>query len=340
MAVLIDNRPTTAPLVDGYGRHVRYLRLSVTDRCDLRCVYCMPERMRFLPKADLLSFEEIERLADAFIDRGVTKLRLTGGEPLVRKGVIDLVRRLGARLGRGLNELALTTNGVLLEAFANDLAGAGVSRVNISLDTLNPDTFARIARRQSFSEVMRGVDAAERAGLRVKINTVALADANRDEIPAIIQWAHERGFDISLIEVMPMGEGVAGRRQSFLSLQDVRTDLEKLWTLTETRKTTGGPSRYVRVQETGGLLGFISPLTNNFCDGCNRIRLTATGRLYSCLGHEEGADLRAMLRRGVTSAGFDETLDAVLGAKPARHDFDQMTIDRAASPRTMSVTGG
>lgn len=334
--------PERARLADGFARQISYLRLSVTDRCDLRCTYCMPERMTFLPKKEVLSFEELTRIVDAFISRGVTKLRVTGGEPLVRKDVIALLERFAQRLdGGGLEELTLTTNGTHLAEHANRLAEIGVRRVNVSLDTLNKDLFAQLTRRDVFDQVMAGLDAAARAGLKVKINTVALADANRHEIPAIIDWAHGRGFDVSLIEVMPVGEEVGGRVGAYLSLEDVRADLGARWTLTPEDFSTGGPSRYVRVAETGGRLGFISPLSHNFCSDCNRVRLTCTGRLYTCLGHEDGADLRAALRADPTLGALHEAVEKAVRYKPERHDFDAARLDSATGgARTMSTTGG
>lgn len=348
---LIDRRPfrgeATAPasaggaLVDSEARHISYLRLSITDRCDLRCTYCMPERMNFLPRADLLSFDELERLVDGFIGRGVTKLRVTGGEPLVRRGAVELMARFAARLGSGgLKELTLTTNGTQLGVHAQALAGLGIRRINVSLDTLDRDTYARLTRRDALDAVLAGIEAAAAAGIHIKINTVALADANRAEIPRLIEWAHEHGFDLSLIEVMPLGEDMPGRPESFLSLQDVKRDLEARWTLEPLAESTGGPSRYMRVSGTGGRLGFISPLSHNFCSTCNRIRVTCTGRLYTCLGHEDGADLRAALRADAGPDTFNRVLDAAIGAKPARHGFEADRLAVPASRRTMSVTGG
>ena len=328
-------------LVDSFSRSISYLRLSVTDRCDLRCTYCMPERMNFLPKKDVLSFEELVQITDAFISRGITKLRITGGEPLLRRDMLSLMERLSRRLDDGgLKELCLTTNGTQLAKHAADLARFGVRRGNVSLDTLDRQTFFRLTRRDVLADVLRGLDAAREAGLKVKINTVALADANRDEIPQIIEWAHKQAFDISLIEVMPMGEGVAGRPASYLSLQDVRADLEKSWTLTDDAYSSGGPSRYVRVGETSGRLGFISPLSHNFCSDCNRVRMTCTGRLYTCLGHEDGADLRQALRDDPTLEKLHRAVETAVRFKPERHDFDVRTLADPASPRTMSTTGG
>lgn len=327
-------------LVDSQARQISYLRLSITDRCDLRCTYCMPERMQFLPRADLLSFDELERLADGFIARGVTKLRVTGGEPLVRRGAVDLLARFAARLGNGLEELTLTTNGTQLAPHAETLARLGIRRINVSLDTLDRETYARLTRRDALPQVLAGIEAAASAGLHIKINTVALADANRAEIPRLIEWAHARKFDLSLIEVMPLGEDMPGRPESFLSLQDVLQDISGRWALTPLAESTGGPSRYMRVEETGGRLGLISPLSHNFCATCNRIRVTCTGRLFTCLGHEDGADLRAALRAESGLDTFNQVLDAAIGKKPARHDFAVERIAVPASGRTMSVTGG
>ncbi len=328
--------------MDGFNRTISYLRLSVTDRCDLRCTYCMPERMTFLPKPDVLTYDELAKLADIFISRGVTKVRITGGEPLVRKDIMRLFRSLAERLkpGGGLKELTLTTNGVSLAQHAEELAELGVKRVNVSLDSLDPEVFARLTRRPVLDKVLNGIEAASRAGLKVKLNTVALADANGKELPRLISWAHERGHDISLIEVMPMGETPQDRETSFLSLADVRRDLETRWTLEDLDFATGGPSRYVRILQTGGRLGFISPLSHNFCSTCNRVRLTCTGRLYSCLGREDGADLRTALREDPSGAQAMRLISQAIGAKPERHAFEEDTLATPASPRNMSVTGG
>lgn len=330
------------PLIDPFGRTIAYLRVSVTDRCNLRCAYCMPERMQFLPKADLLTLEEMGRLVRAFIRRGVRKVRLTGGEPLARRGVEALIADLGEEVRSGaLDELTLTTNGALLARHAEGLAAAGVRRINVSLDTLDRARFARIARRDALADVLEGVESARAAGLAVKINTVALKDGNADEIPDIIAWAHGRGMDVSLIEVMPLGEMDEDRFEQYLPLSAVRAALEKRWTLTDVAYRTGGPSRYVRVEETGGRVGFITPLTKNFCEGCNRVRLTCTGRLYMCLGRDDAADFRALVRAGVDDATLDAALEAAIARKPWGHDF---RIDRpGAAPavaRAMSTTGG
>jgi len=330
-----------AALADSFGRKVRYLRLSVTDRCDLRCVYCMAEHMVFLPKAELLSLEELDRIAAIFVGLGARKLRITGGEPLVRKGVMELIQALGRRLSNGaLDELTLTTNGSRLTEFAQDLAKAGVRRINVSLDTLKADLFHALTRGGQLQKVIEGVDAAQAAGLSVKINTVALARDNADEIPRLVEWAHARGCDITLIETMPMGEIDADRTDQFLSLSRVRRDLESFWTLADIPLSTGGPARYVRVEETGGRLGFITPLSHNFCEACNRVRLTCTGVLHTCLGQDDATDLRVLLRGGASDAELAVAIrDAVL-AKPKGHDFQ---IARAAAPsvaRHMSTTGG
>jgi GTP 3',8-cyclase len=331
----------TAPLIDQFARRITYLRLSVTDRCDLRCAYCMPERQVFLPKSDVLTLEELHDLAMGFIDRGITKLRLTGGEPLVRRDVIDLIRALGRKVGDGLDELTLTTNATRLAEFADPIRAAGVRRVNISLDTLDRQTFARLARRDSLPQVLEGIAAAREAGLKVKLNTVALKGINEEGMPDLIAWAHGQGFDITLIEVMPLGEVEEDRFDHYLPLSAVRDSLESRWTLTPSGHRTGGPARYFDVAETGGRLGMITPLTNNFCDGCNRIRVTATGQLYACLGGNERVDLRAGLRSADPQSALAEALDAAMKIKPARHHF---AIDgpggAPALARHMSMTGG
>jgi cyclic pyranopterin phosphate synthase len=314
----------------------------VTDRCDFRCVYCMSEHMTFLPKADVLSLEEIERLAMAFVRKGVSRLRVTGGEPLVRKGVIGLFERLGARIGTSnLQEVTLTTNGSQLARFAGDLARAGVKRVNVSLDTRDAATFAKVTRWGALAKVLDGIDAADAAGLKVKINTVALKGINEDEIEALMLWAHGRGFDLTLIETMPMGEIDGDRVEQYLPLSLVRARLARAYHLEETDYATGGPARYARVAETGGRLGFITPLTHNFCESCNRVRLTCTGRLYMCLGQEDSADLRGALRASADDAALDRAIDAAIARKPKGHDF---IIDRRhkapALERHMSLTGG
>ena len=329
------------PLVDGFGRAVSYLRVSVTDRCDLRCVYCMSEHMSFLPKAQVLTLDEIDRIASAFVGLGTRKLRLTGGEPLVRKGVLGLVERLSRHLASGdLDELTLTTNGTRLAEFAGDLARLGVRRINVSLDTLKPDLFARLTRGGDLAKVLSGVEAAQAAGLRVKINAVALAHDNAAEIPSLIQWAHGRGMDLTLIETMPMGEVEADRTDQFLSLDAVRRDLESFWTFTDLPLSTGGPARYVEVAETGGRLGFITPLSHNFCEACNRVRLTCTGTLHTCLGREDAADLRGVIRSGADEAALIAAIRAAVDAKPQGHDFHIGPGLRPAVARHMSTTGG
>jgi len=330
-------------MIDPFGRSITYLRVSVTDRCDFRCVYCMAEDMTFLPKADVLSLEELERLCSAFVRRGVRKLRLTGGEPLVRKNVMSLFRGLGRHLDSGaLDELTLTTNGSQLEKYAADLAAIGVRRVNVSMDTLDPVKFRELTRWGDLDQVLRGLDAAQRAGLAVKINAVALRGVNDAEFPDLIRWSHGRGMDLVLIEVMPMGEiGGEARLEQYLPLSLARQQLARDFTLAETDYRTGGPARYFRVAETGGRLGFITPLTHNFCESCNRVRLTCTGTLYMCLGQEDAADLRAPLRASESDDQLDAAITAAIARKPKGHDF---VIDRRsqgpAVPRHMSVTGG
>ena len=337
-------RADTAPLVDQFGRQITYLRLSVTDRCDLRCTYCMAERMQFLPKQELLTIEEMDQVASSFIRRGVQKIRITGGEPLVRRGMPELLRRLGSYIGQGLEELTLTTNGTLLESFADILIENGVKRINVSLDSLDPERFETITRRGKLDKVLRGIDAALSAGLDIKINTVAMKHGNLPEIPAMIEWAHAKGMDMTLIEVMPLGDTGEDRLDQYIPLPMVRDQLEAEWTLTEDKTTisNAGPSRYVRITETGGRLGFITPLTNNFCAGCNRVRVTCTGRIYMCLGQDDHIDLRAALRESPDpDAALNQCLDRALLKKPERHDF---RIDRRgqtpALDRHMSVTGG
>jgi cyclic pyranopterin phosphate synthase len=338
---LSTSTPLREPLVDAFGRKVTYLRVSVTDRCDLRCVYCMSEHMRFLPKAEVLSLEEIDRIASAFVAMGVAKLRLTGGEPLVRKGLMTLIERLSRHLVSGaLKELTLTTNGMRLAEFAEDLARAGVRRVNVSMDTLRPEVFARLTRGGDLARVQSGIEAAGAAGLEVKINAVALAHDNAGEIPDLITWAHARGHDITLIETMPMGEIDEDRSDQFLSLADVRRDLESFWTLRDLPLTTGGPARYVEVAETGGRLGLITPLSHNFCEGCNRVRLTCTGVLHSCLGREDSADLRAVIRAGASDTDLARAIADAVHTKPAGHDFHIGPGERPSVARHMSTTGG
>jgi len=329
-------------MIDPFGRSISYVRVSVTDRCDFRCVYCMAEDMTFLPKKDLLTLEELDRLCSAFVDLGVRKIRLTGGEPLVRRNIMSLVRSLGRHLRSGaLDELTVTTNGSQLERYAGELYEAGVRRINVSLDTLDPARFLAITRWGKYDKVMAGIAAAKSAGLRVKINMVALKGVNEDEIDRMIAWCGAEGFDLTLIETMPLGDIDGDRTEQYLPLSLVRARLERRWTLTDLPDRTGGPARYVRIEETGGRLGFITPLTHNFCESCNRVRVTCTGRMYMCLGQEDEADLCAPLR---ASEG-DELLRAAIlegiARKPKGHDF---VIDRRhkrpALKRHMSVTGG
>jgi GTP 3',8-cyclase len=329
-------------LVDPFGRAISYLRVSVTDRCDFRCVYCMAENMSFLPKAEVLTLEELDRLCSAFVARGVKKLRLTGGEPLVRRGVMTLVESLSRHLRSGeLDELTLTTNGSQLAKYAADLKAHGMRRINVSLDTLDADKFRAITRWGDLDQVLAGIDAALAAGLKIKINTVALRGVNEDELPKLIAWAHGRGMDLTLIEVMPLGEIGEGRLDQYLPLSMVRARLAERFTLDEIDYRTGGPARYVRVAETGGTLGFITPMTHNFCESCNRVRLTCTGTLYMCLGQEDAADLRKPLRVSESNDLLLAAIDEAIGRKPKGHDF---IIDRRhqrpALPRHMSVTGG
>jgi cyclic pyranopterin phosphate synthase len=329
-------------MIDPYGRHITYLRLSLTDRCDFRCVYCMAEQPEFLPKAELLTLEEIVRVCAAFMRKGVERIRITGGEPLVRRGAIGLIERLGAWIGAGgLKELTLTTNGSQLDRFAKPLAAAGVKRINVSLDTRDPDKFRAITRWGDVGKVLAGIDAALEAGLKVKINTVALKGVNQDEFADLIGWAHRRGMDLTLIETMPMGGVDADRVAQFQPLSMVRASLARHFTFEDTDYRTGGPARYVRVAETGGRLGFITPLTHNFCESCNRIRLTCTGTLFMCLGQEDAADLRGPLRASSDDGMLDEAIDAAIARKPKGHDF---MIDRRHSApavaRAMSMTGG
>ncbi|KFC71229.1 Cyclic pyranopterin monophosphate synthase [Devosia sp. LC5] len=328
------------PLVDRFGRHISYLRISVTDRCDFRCVYCMAENMQFLPKKEILSFAEIETIATAFVTRGVTRLRLTGGEPLVRRDIIELVRSLGRHIGHGLNELTMTTNGSQLAKHAEALMAAGMRRINVSLDTLDAERFRTITRRGRIEDVLGGIDAALAAGLKIKINMVAMRGVNDDEIEPMMAWAHGRGMGLTLIEGMPLGEVGIDRVDSYLPLRELRDRLAKRYTLEKLDHRTGGPARYARVAETGGILGFITPMSHNFCESCNRVRLTATGQLFLCLGQEDQVSLRDALREGGAEA-LDAALDQAMLIKPKGHDF---VIDRArpepALGRHMSVTGG
>ncbi|MCC6467447.1 MAG: GTP 3',8-cyclase MoaA [Alphaproteobacteria bacterium] len=328
-------------MIDPFGRAITYLRVSVTDRCDLRCVYCMAEDMTFLPKAELLSLEELERVCGAFVRLGVRKLRLTGGEPLVRRNIMSLIRGLGRRLGDGLDELTLTTNGTQLARHAAELADAGVKRINVSCDTLDPAKFQAITRWGRLDQVMAGIKAAKDAGLHVKINAVALKGTNDDEFDRMIEWCGAEGHDLTFIEVMPMGDIGRQRVDQYLPISMVRAQLKKRWTLEEIDYRTGGPARYVRVKETGGRVGFITPMTHNFCESCNRVRLTCTGTLYMCLGQEDAADLRAAVRASESDAPLEAAIHAAIARKPKGHDF---IIDRRHDPRSvsrhMSVTGG
>jgi cyclic pyranopterin phosphate synthase len=331
-----------APLIDPFGRAITYLRVSVTDRCDFRCVYCMAEDMTFLPKKDVLSLEELDRLCSAFIDRGVRKLRLTGGEPLVRKNVMELVRSLSRHLkSEALDELTLTTNGSQLARFAGELADAGVKRINVSVDTLDPAKFRAVTRWGDLPKVIGGIEAAQRAGIAVKLNAVALRGVNEFEIDDMIRFAHERGMDLTLIETMPLGDVGADRTDHYLPLSLVRRRLEETWTLEDIPYKTGGPARYVRVAETGGRLGFITPLTHNFCESCNRVRVTCTGTLFMCLGQEDAADLRAPLRASEGDALLHAAIEEAIARKPKGHDFIiDRTHNKPAVSRHMSMTGG
>ncbi len=332
----------TGPMIDPFGRAVTYLRVSVTDRCDFRCTYCMAENMHFLPKKDLLTLEELDRLCSAFIAKGVRKLRLTGGEPLVRKNIMFLVRALGRHIEAGnLDELTLTTNGSQLARHAEELYDCGVRRINVSLDTLDSEKFHAITRWGDFAKVMEGIDAAQKAGLKIKLNAVALKDFNDAEIPEIMRFAHGRGMDLTVIETMPMGEIDEDRTDRYLPLSKLRADLENEFTLTDIPYKTGGPARYVEVRETGGRLGFITPMTHNFCESCNRVRLTCTGTLYMCLGQNDAADLRAALRASEDDALLSAAIDEAITRKPKGHDFIiDRTHNRPAVARHMSVTGG
>ncbi|WP_443216739.1 GTP 3',8-cyclase MoaA [Rhizobium sp. Root1203] len=329
------------PMIDPFQRAISYLRVSVTDRCDFRCTYCMAENMNFLPKKDLLTLEELNRLCSAFIAKGVRKLRLTGGEPLVRKNIMYLVRELGKQIGSGLDELTLTTNGSQLSRFADELYDCGVRRINVSLDTLDPDKFRQITRWGDFAKVMEGIEAAQKAGLKIKLNAVALKDFNDVEMPEMIRFAHGRGMDLTVIETMPMGEIEEDRTDRYLPLSKLRADLERNFTMSETGYRTGGPARYVEVKETGGRLGFITPMTHNFCESCNRVRLTCTGTLYMCLGQNDAADLRATIRATEDNALLFAAIDEAISRKPKGHDFIiDRTHNRPAVARHMSVTGG
>jgi cyclic pyranopterin phosphate synthase len=337
-----DGAAAKRGLIDPFGRAISYLRVSVTDRCDFRCVYCMAENMSFLPKSEILTLEELDRLCSAFIARGVRKLRLTGGEPLVRRGIMTLVDSLSRHLRSGeLDELTLTTNGSQLEKYAHDLHAAGIRRINVSLDTLNAEKFRAITRWGALDKVLAGIDAAQAAGLKIKINAVALKGVNDDEFPELLEWAHGRGMDLTLIEVMPLGEIGEGRLDQYLPLSLVRARLAEHYRLDDIDYRTGGPARYVRVAETGGRLGFITPLTHNFCESCNRVRVTCTGTLFMCLGQEDAAELRKPLRASEANDLLYAAIDEAISRKPKGHDF---VIDRRhrrpALARHMSVTGG
>ncbi|WP_337848446.1 GTP 3',8-cyclase MoaA [Sphingomonas sp.] len=330
---------TERPLVDRHGRAIRYLRVSVTDRCDLRCRYCMAEEMRFLPRSAILTLEEIALIAERFVARGVTKIRLTGGEPLVRRDALDLVRRLGRSVGAGLDELTLTTNGTQLAAHATTLAAAGVRRINVSLDSRDPERFRHITRRGDVAQVLDGIAAARAAGLTVKINMVALKGLNDAEIPAMLDWTSAQGMDLTLIETMPLGRIDEDRADRFVPLTQVFDMLAARFELVRDAHDSGGPARYWRVGGTGARLGLISPLTGNFCHSCNRVRLTTEGKLFTCLGHDDQVDLKAAIRTGGLAA-VDAAIDAAIASKPARHDFDVTPGAAPAVARHMSVTGG
>ena len=338
----MSSESSASDLIDPFGRRVTYLRVSVTDRCDFRCVYCMAEHMTFLPKDELLNLEELDRLCSAFVRRGVRKLRITGGEPLVRRNIMWLFQRLGRHLDSGmLEELTLTTNGSQLTRYAQDLWNAGVRRVNVSIDSLDPERFRQITRRGKLDQVLAGIDAAQAAGLAVKINTVALRGVNENEIEDLILWSHGRDMDITLIETMPLGDIDGDRTDQYLPLSMVRARLARRFTMEESSYRTGGPSRYVRLRETGGRLGFITPLTHNFCEACNRVRLTCTGTLFMCLGQEDAADLRAPLRASADDDRLMAAIDEAIRRKPKGHDFIiDRRLERPALARHMSVTGG
>ena len=337
----MTNLRAQAPMIDGFGRRITYLRVSVTDRCDFRCVYCMPEQMKFLQKRELLTLEEIDRLTGAFIAKGVRKVRLTGGEPLVRRNILWLVQTIARHLDVGtLDELTLTTNGSQLQHCAQELAACGVKRINVSLDTLDPAKFKEITRGGDFAQVMRGIEAADHAGLKIKINTVALRDINEDELEDLVRYSHGCGFDVTLIEAMPLGDTGRDRSDQYLPLSLVRARLGEHFTLEDIPYRSGGPARYCQVRETGGKLGFITPLTHNFCESCNRVRVTSTGTLYMCLGQEDAADLRSPLRASESDDLLCEAIDAAIARKPRGHDF---VIERGQKPilsRHMSMTGG
>jgi GTP 3',8-cyclase len=334
--------PTAQPLIDPFGRAITYIRVSVTDRCDFRCVYCMSEDMNFLPKQDLLTLEELDRLCSAFVARGTRKIRITGGEPLVRRGIMTLFQSLSRHLDSGaLEEVTVTTNGSQLAKYAKELAACGVKRINVSLDTLDDDKFKTITRWGDLNKVLAGIDAAQEAGLAIKINAVALKGVNEDEVPRMIEWAHGRGMDMTFIEVMPLGDIEAARVDQYWPLNQLKASLLDHYTLEDIDYQTGGPARYVRVKETGGRVGFITPMTHNFCEGCNRVRITCTGTLYMCLGQEDAADLRAPLRASPTDELLQDVLERAIARKPKGHDFViDRTTKQPAVGRHMSVTGG
>lgn len=345
MDITAQNNSKTAaiaPMIDPFGRAITYLRVSVTDRCDFRCTYCMAEHMTFLPKKDLLSLEELDRLCSTFIDKGVRKIRLTGGEPLVRKNIMHLIGSLSRHIEADrLDELTLTTNGSQLARYAEELAACGIKRINVSLDTLDAEKFKTITRWGDLAQVLRGIDAAQKAGLHIKLNAVALKGFNDHEIPDMLRWAHGRGMDMTLIETMPMGEIDLDRTDQYLPLSMLRASLSRQFTMTDIPYQTGGPARYVQIAETGGRLGFITPMTHNFCESCNRVRITCTGTLYMCLGQEDAADLREPLRASADNALLSEAIDNAILRKPKGHDFiiDRRN-NRPAVSRHMSVTGG
>ena len=332
----------TQQLIDSFGREITYLRLSVTDRCDLRCTYCMAENMTFLPRKDLLSLEELGTLCESFIKRGIKKIRITGGEPLVRRDLMSFIHKLSKhRISGKLDEITLTTNGTLLSRYAKELKLCGVERINISLDTLDPIVFTKLTRRNALEAVLKGIDTALEAGIKVKINTVALKGVNDREIPSLIEWAHNKNMDITLIEVMPLGDIDEDRVDQYIPLNAIRDNLEQRFTLNNVPLKTGGPARYAKIKETGGILGMITPLTNNFCAGCNRVRVTCTGQIYTCLGHGHKLDLRAAIRGDNSDAELERLLGIAMREKPEKHFFD--ISERGAKPtvaRHMSVTGG
>ena len=332
----------TQQLIDSFGREITYLRLSVTDRCDLRCTYCMAENMTFLPRKDLLSLEELATLCESFIKRGIKKIRITGGEPLVRRDLMSFIHKLSKhRISGKLDEITLTTNGTLLSRYAKELKLYGVERINISLDTLDPIVFTKLTRRNALEAVLKGIDTALEAGIKVKINTVALKGVNDREIPSLIEWAHNKSMDITLIEVMPLGDIDEDRVDQYIPLSAIRDNLEQRFTLNNVPLRTGGPARYAKIKETGGILGMITPLTNNFCASCNRVRVTCTGQIYTCLGHGHKLDLRAAIRGENSDAELERLLGVAMREKPEKHFFD--ISERGAKPtvaRHMSVTGG